>query len=208
VTLRSRSIKKISLGEIHLECLVIDQLSEKTFSDGCEILSAQEKDTLSRFRRETDKNTFLASHVFLRKVLSGYLNVDAKQITYEKNKYGKPFLTKDLFAKTSLMFNLSHCNGMAVVAISKGADVGVDVERMVRSVSPLEISDRFFSKAESVALKELAETKQLKRFFSYWTLKESYIKARGFGLSLPLDKFTFTFIPDAQVDISLPLFLY
>ena len=70
-------------------------------------------------------------------------------------------------------------------------DIGVDVERLSRVTKPSLIADRFFAPAEVAALRALPEPQQRQRFFELWTLKESYIKARGLGLAIPLHQFWF-----------------
>jgi 4'-phosphopantetheinyl transferase len=84
-------------------------------------------------------------------------------------------------------------------------DVGVDVESL-RRAAPLEVADRFFAPAEVAALRALPEREQASRFFDYWTFKESYVKARGLGLRLPLDKFVVVLDdgpPRLEIDPSL-----
>src|SRR5262249_50795126 len=74
-------------------------------------------------------------------------------------------------------------------------DVGVDVEHVNRRLVGLELAERFFAPVEVAALRALAEENRGEHFFAYWTLKEAYIKARGLGLSLPLDAFAFQLDP-------------
>ena len=90
-----------------------------------------------------------------------------------------------------LRFNLSHTDGLIICGVVLKQDIGVDVEDTERKGAPLEIADRFFSAQEVHDLNQVPDSEKRKRFFNYWTLKESYIKARGMGLSLPLEQFTF-----------------
>jgi phosphopantetheinyl transferase len=88
---------------------------------------------------------------------------------------------------------------------------GRDAERGARrgcrecrlAPAPLDIADHYFSAVESAALTALEPSWRHLRFFEYWTLKESYIKARGMGLSIPLDKFTFSYPCDCGVVLSV-----
>ena len=83
---------------------------------------------------------------------------------------------------------------MVTCAVSVAHEkVGVDVERMDRKRGFLDIADRFFSPSEARALRALPASDQTRRFFACWTLKESYIKARGLGLALALEQFSFHF---------------
>jgi 4'-phosphopantetheinyl transferase len=96
-----------------------------------------------------------------------------------------------------LRFNLSHKPGRITCLIGCDREVGVDVEDLSASRKHLlNIADRFFSPSEAATLQKLPVGQQLNRFFELWTLKESYIKARGRGLSLGLSKFSFTVTAD------------
>ncbi len=75
--------------------------------------------------------------------------------------------------------------------VAKDLEIGVDVEDTERKSETVGVADRFFSPREVAALHALPEAAQRGRFFDYWTLKEAYIKARGMGLAIPLDQFSF-----------------
>ncbi|MDP6945214.1 MAG: 4'-phosphopantetheinyl transferase superfamily protein, partial [Myxococcota bacterium] len=90
-----------------------------------------------------------------------------------------------------LRFNLSHTMGLIVCAVTRGRDIGVDVEYEPRKSQTTKIADRFFAPPEVAALHRLPEAQQRERFFAYWTLKEAYIKGRGMGLAIPLKRFWF-----------------
>jgi 4'-phosphopantetheinyl transferase len=79
----------------------------------------------------------------------------------------------------------------------------VDVENVRAREVLIDIADRFFAPAEVSALAAVSPHQQQDRFFEYWTFKESYIKARGMGLSLPLDKFSFHYPTDRAVNIEI-----
>ena len=96
-----------------------------------------------------------------------------------------------------MRFNLSHTDGLIVCALVLENDIGVDIETMQRTHTSLDIAKHYFSKQEFASLQVLAKHKQAERFLQYWTLKEAYIKAKGLGLSLPLDQFSF-FIEEQQ----------
>jgi 4'-phosphopantetheinyl transferase len=96
-----------------------------------------------------------------------------------------------------LRFSISHTHSLIVLAVTRGRALGVDVENVCARDASLDIAERFFSPSEVATLAGAPAKEQRDRFFEYWTLKESYIKARGMGLSLPLDKFSFRY-PDAR----------
>lgn len=155
------------------------------------LLNPQEKEKLKRFRFSEDQHQFLVTRALLKSVLSLYhTNVNPGDWTFRCNPHGKPAISNNSVADP-VMFNLAHCDGMIVLAIHKCNEIGVDVEHLNRPYSISEVAAEFFSPLEKSALLELPEICQHKRFIELWTLKESYIKATGQGLSIPLDQFGF-----------------
>ena len=96
-----------------------------------------------------------------------------------------------------LRFNLSHSGRRAVLAITRGRDVGVDIELAEKPRRIAAIAGRFFSVQEAEALLSLPRSQQLDRFYDLWTLKEAYIKACGMGLAIPLHHFSYSFPDDS-----------
>lgn len=93
-------------------------------------------------------------------------------------------------AGSAVQFNLSHAEGVVVCAVAD-SDVGVDVEKVDERRTEPGIWQNYFAPVEVAALAALPEAARCERFFRYWTLKEAYIKARGLGLSIPLQDFWF-----------------
>lgn len=145
---------------------------------------------MKRLHSPAGRRLFAESHTLVRRALSRYSEIPPREWRFVENAHGKPRIDPDLDSPT-LSFSLAHTKGLAVVAVTGGANVGVDVERVDRCVDAARLSNRFFSPEEAAALQELVSDRLRERFFLYWTLKESYIKARGLGLSLPLDSFSF-----------------
>ena len=152
------------------------------------LLDAEERERQQRFRFEKHRHQFLVSHALVRVTLSRYAPVAGAAWRFSTNAYGRPEIAGESWR---LRFNLSHTDGMAVCAVALDTDVGADVEHAARPGQTVELADSFFARSEVAALRALAPEHQRERFFEYWTLKESYIKARGAGLSLPLDQFAF-----------------
>lgn len=153
------------------------------------VLSPQEREQQQKFYFEKHRRQYLVSHALVRLTLSRYAPVRPEAWTFRTNAYGRPEVVGE--GSPRLHFNLSHTDGMAVVAVAFDAEVGVDVENAQRPGETVSLADRFFAPAEVAALRALPAERQQERFFEYWTLKEAYIKARGMGLSLPLDRFAF-----------------
>lgn len=158
---------------------------------------------MERFVFARDRESFLATRVLVRTTLSRYRPVAPDAWRFEVNAYGRPEIAGRY---SDLRFNLSNTRGLVVCAVTHDTDVGIDVERLSRA-APLDVADRFFAPVEVAALRALEPGEQGRRFFDYWTLKESYIKARGLGLALPLAGFAFHFddarVPAIEIDPAL-----
>lgn len=165
------------------------------------ILSADERARAARYFFDRDRHTYLAAHALVRTRLSQITGVAPCDWTFVANKYGRPEVAKPA-EYVRLRFNLSHTRGLVACALTWQRDVGVDVENLERLEGSLDVARRFFAPSEVEALGRVAEEDRRRRFFDYWTLKESYIKARGMGLSLPLGQFSFELADEQAIGIS------
>ena len=129
----------------------------------------------------------------MRTALSYGRRVAAQDWQFSVNAHGKPAIERASEQDCGLHFNLSNSLGLVVCLVAEDVEVGVDVEPFERAEQILKLAPKVFSAAEQAQLAMLHEAEKLDRALSLWTLKESYIKARGMGLSLPLDKFSFLF---------------
>src|SRR5688572_22804268 len=158
------------------------------------ILTDDELDRANRFSFEIDRQRFIAARGALRSILSRYITIDPSRLRFHYNQYGKPFLAPE-FSSSLLNFNLSHSGSMALYAIARNMEIGVDVERLRSDFAYEEVAERFFSTNEAAGLRRIPTEKKLEAFYNCWTRKEAYIKAHGEGLSLPLDSFDVSFAP-------------
>jgi len=115
-------------------------------------------------------------------------------LRFSYSPYGKPSLAEE-FNVGALCFNLSHADGLALYAVTCGRQLGVDIERVRADLVDAQVAEQFFSPQEVAALRALSGNIQPQAFFNCWTRKEAYIKARGEGLSLPLDQFDVSLAP-------------
>lgn len=152
------------------------------------MMSPDERVRRDRFVFAKHRHQFLVTRGLLRTIVSRYIRIRPEECVFVTNRYGKPFLRHGSPSQR-LDFNMSHTNGLAAIAIAVGRDVGIDVEGVTQGTTHLAVR-RYFSSVEVTALVALPQAEQISRFFSYWTLKEAYIKARGMGLSIPLESFS------------------
>lgn len=155
------------------------------------ILSPLERQQELRYRFPSDRLCYLVTRALVRTVLSRYLDTQPSCLLFAFNAYGRPELATAHRAHRSIRFNISHTTGLIVLGITRGAQVGIDTENLRARRAPIDIADCFFSPGEVAALRRLPRGQQQVGFFDYWTLKEAYIKARGMGLSIPLNEFGF-----------------
>jgi len=167
------------------------------------LLSLEERSRARRFHFDRDRRAHVIARGLVRTALCRYAPLSPEEWRFETNRYGRPALSPDQFAAAPLTFNLSHTDGMIVLAVRRELAVGVDVENVWRHRVSCEIADRFFSAAEAATLRMASPDELQVRFFEYWTLKESYVKARGAGLSIPLDQFSFTFPSGAHIGLEM-----
>jgi 4'-phosphopantetheinyl transferase len=179
--------------QVHLwHAFVPEQDVGRFAANYLDMLTAQEREQHRRFRFARDRDRYLVTRALIRTVLTLYAPVEARDWRFETNAYGRPQIANDKLLARRIRFNISHSDSLVVIAIGVDRDIGVDVENTQRD-APLEVADRFFSHQEVLSLRQLPTFEQPQRFWDLWTLKESYIKARGMGLSLPLGKFSFSF---------------
>src|SRR5690554_346181 len=158
-------------------------------------LTPQEKRKGEKFYFAKDRKQYLLTRSLVRSVLYLYEpGVAPEDWRFRTNRYGKPFINNKNLLK-DLYFNLSHTDGMIVVAVSGRDGVGVDIEYSLRKAD-INIARRYFSADEFSSLISLPPERQLCRFFELWTLKEAYIKGIGKGLHMPLDSFSVLFNED------------
>ena len=158
--------------------------------DACRrLLSVDERICADRLMLERHQRQYIFAHAMLRLALShAEPDVAPSNWSFSTGRYGRPFVAAPA-TSTPLHFSLSHADGCVACVVSRHETVGVDVETVSRRVAPLSTALRFFAREEIETLRTLPEPAAIDRFFDYWTLKEAYLKARGFGLNLPLDAF-------------------
>ena len=151
----------------------------------------------ARFRFERDRVRFIAARGALRSILARYMGCAPAALAFSYSAYGKPALAEMNCAQPALSFNLSHSGDWAMCAVAQDRRVGIDIELLRPELATQSIAEHFFSAAEVTALRSLSPAEQIPAFFRCWTRKEAFVKARGEGLSLPLDRFDVSLLPGA-----------
>jgi 4'-phosphopantetheinyl transferase len=192
----------LAADEVHAWHILPDRIARPGFFERCEgLLSDDERTRWRRFVRDVDAQHYLVAHALLRTALSRYVDVAPQDWRFECNEFGRPHICGPEIGR-ELQFNLSHTQGLVACAVAWRRPVGIDVESFERTGVGVELAANYFSPQEIAQLRSLPAAAQSERFLEYWTLKEAYLKARGTGLSLPLDCFSMHLQPEQPIAIS------
>lgn len=196
-------------GQIDLWLVRDDQVADDMLlSQMRALLSPAERAQEPRFHFPHDRKRYLLTRALVRTVLSRYAPVAPADWQFAANAHGRPRIALEGAGGCGagcegLDFNLSHARGLIALAVARHRTLGVDVEQVSARRGSLDIAQRFFSPREAADLAGVPALALQERFYEYWTFKESYIKARGRGLSLPLEQFGFTFPSHGEVHLSV-----
>jgi len=190
-------------GTIHLWLAYYDEINDQQLHRAYrQILNDEERKQEPRFYFERDRRRYLVTRALVRTVLSRYSSVHPENWIFSTNEYGRPEIANLDSSCLGLTFNISHTHALIVIGVARNCALGVDVENVRTREVSIDIADRYFATSEVSALMALPPNRQQYRFFEYWTFKESYIKARGMGLSLPLDEFWFNLPTEGRVEFA------
>jgi 4'-phosphopantetheinyl transferase len=134
------------------------------------------------------RREYLGTRALARTALTRYSGQGAQCLRFGTDHLGPPELTSP--SMPGLFFSLARTRELAVGLFAFDQVVGIDVE-LVAPIEAVEMAERFFSGEELAELSSLEEDARLSRFYELWTLREAYLKARGVGLTLPLDQLVF-----------------
>lgn len=194
-------------GDVDVWVAIVAQVADADLAAQFDaVLTEDERKKHAKFFFDKDRRRYLVTRSLVRYVLSRYVPIRPADWRFEATAFGRPTIANTHSGVGGLSFNLSHSDRLITLAVTRDSEIGIDVEDLGRR-APLDIADSFFSPDEASQLRALPAAAQPERFFDFWTLKESYIKARGKGLSLPLDRFGFDLRGDGplrvQFDASL-----
>ena len=165
-----------------------------------EVISVDERSKARRYRFENNRREYITARGFLRFLLGSYAGKNPKDLKFLYNPFGKPALY-DPQSNYRITFNLSHAHGFVIYAFSINREVGIDIERIRPEAAHDGVAERFFSHHEVETLRSLPIHAQAQGFFNCWTRKEAYIKARGEGLTIPLNQFDVSLIPGKPAEL-------
>jgi len=171
---------------------LIEPLEKRSYERLLACVSKEKRARIRRFYRKEDRIRGLMADILIRTIIIRMLRLKNEKIKFHTNDYGKPFLKE----REDFQFNLSH-SGIWVVCAVDDRHIGIDVERI--QPIDLDISKNYFSHDEHRELMSKAD--KFSYFFSLWSLKESYIKIRGKGLSMPLNSFSIKFFSPEKIRI-------
>lgn len=179
--------KEIAYDDLHI--WVIPSLStisfeQQTFvrSDACQYcLSHSEQQRARRFSHPDSRYDYIYSRLAMRSILAGYVNCNATELALDTTALGKPALKQGLYP-VDLRFNLSHTQGLALLAVSNGQEVGIDIEKLGRQRKIMALALRYFAQSTTSELATLSTERQEEAFLHLWTQFEAFKKAKGEGL--------------------------
>ncbi|MEI4830696.1 4'-phosphopantetheinyl transferase superfamily protein [Bacillus sp. FJAT-53711] len=152
-----------------------------------QFISSERVNNIKRFKFEEDKIRSILGELLVRYTICKNSNIENSDIYFKKNEFGKPYID----CNYGIYFNLSHSGSYLICAISN-QNIGIDIEK-IQDID-IAIAHNFFCDSEYDEIASAPESKKYECFYSYWCLKESYIKYIGKGLTIPLNSFCFEMV--------------
>jgi 4'-phosphopantetheinyl transferase len=181
---------RLPANEVHLWRIVIG----RTAAEYVGLLDEDERQHAIAFRFPADHNRYVMTHGVLRALLGAYLDRDPRRLRFCQGPQHKPALIHDVPGE-SIRFNVAHSADLALVAVAREREVGVDVERIRADLPIEELAYQVFSPREIATLLSLSGEARVRAFFAGWTRKEAYVKALGTGLARALEAFDVSLAP-------------
>jgi len=198
--------RELTEGQIHLWYCAFDPESDPPDRDRyLAMLTPDERARGERYKFDRHRRQHWMTRALVRTTLSRYAPIAPEDWRFEAGEWGKPSIARN--QARGLHFNLTNTEGLVVCAVSRSvSDLGIDVEASDRRVDALELARAKFAPVEAEAVCSASGKDRMERFFAHWTLKESYIKACGKGLAIPLRHFWFDVSDGARIafDEALP----
>lgn len=175
---------------LEIYCLNINEaISDETFNELKRNISFERLNKVDALYFEADKKRSVYGESLVRYLARKYNRLDLEQqIVFKYNKFGKPYFESG----SSYYFNLAHSGDWLVCAWSS-KEVGIDIEQVTPDNFDMDVVRHFFSQGEYQKINsQKNKNNQICLFYEYWTLKESYLKLLGKGLSIDLKTISFS----------------
>ena len=154
-------------------------------TDAVNLLDAAELARAQRFVYAHDWRRYVAAHAWLRRVLGAYLGIAPQHLRFDADAHGKPMLAhRHANGDAALRFNMSHSKDIALIAVTSGPEVGVDIEALRDDLPGPDLAAGVLSAGELDELARCAPQDHPAVFVGCWTRKEACLKALGVGLGL------------------------
>jgi 4'-phosphopantetheinyl transferase len=180
--------------DVHVWSVPLNQ-SDLSYERLSQTLSADEIERAGHFLLDRDRRRYIVARAVTRTILGWYLRIPPKRVEFWYGPYGKPSLAA-AYEENRLTFNLAHSHELMLCAVTRGRDLGIDIEH-IQMINDIDlITETVFAPGERANLRALGSDHKLRAFYACWTRKEAYIKATGRGLSQQLDRFEVSVSPD------------
>jgi 4'-phosphopantetheinyl transferase len=194
----------LTSDEIHVWLSFYDQrFDQSLYAVYRQLLDETERQREKQFYFATERRRFLVTRALVRTTLSRYISIHPKQWIFTTNSYGRPQIANPQANIGGMQFNIAHTQNLVALGVTRDRCLGVDVENVSKRRASIEVAQHYFSPDEVALLHAVSPEQQDYRFLEYWTFKEAYIKARGMGLSLPLDKISFHYPQANTVELRI-----
>jgi 4'-phosphopantetheinyl transferase len=181
----------LATGDVHLWRATLDRLPAE-IEALARLLSPDERARAARFHAWRDRCRFVAARGLLRTILGRYLGAEPARLRFSytcacgdprcRPERRKPALAPE-WGGAALRFNLSHAEDLAVYAVARDREVGVDVERLRADLDYAALATYSLTTDEAESVRTLPRDRQPAAFLAIWTRKEAYLKGRGVGLT-------------------------
>jgi 4'-phosphopantetheinyl transferase len=161
-------------------------------------LSPAERERADRFVFPRHRVHHTVAHGIMRHLLGAYCDASPGSLEFDVSEAGKPRLRARGSRAGAVHFNLTHSEDRAILGVSDGRELGVDLEKIRSDVETLAISRHYFFGSERESIENSPPVMRDDQFFRYWVAKEAVLKAQGIGLGFPLDRFRVDFLPDGR----------
>jgi 4'-phosphopantetheinyl transferase len=180
----------LAADEIHVWAVALAVAPEQ-LAEQFELLDDEERQRANRYAHVPSRHQFIVSRAMLRTLLGRYLALPPQEVRFVSGPQGKPVLDS-----RKVHFNVSHTQGLALIAFARLGEIGIDVEQSRHCPTYLDMAERFFSPGEAAALRSLPAEHSAEAFFHVWTRKEAFLKALGLGLAHGLERFEVAVPPE------------